>query len=126
MLALLPLAACGSSDSPASTTATAPAAEPSAPMDLAAGAAYFETTCASCHGKEGHGDGAAAAALNPKPRNLADKAWQDSVDDNYLREIIMKGGAAVGKSPLMPPNPQLEGKEDVLNGIVAHVRSLAK
>ncbi len=35
------------------------------------GKASFEMNCASCHGPGGAGDGAAAAALNPKPRNLA-------------------------------------------------------
>lgn len=35
------------------------------------GKASFEMNCASCHGPAGAGDGAAAAALDPKPRNLA-------------------------------------------------------
>ena len=35
-----------------------------------AGANLFQTNCTSCHGAEGHGDGPAGMALNPKPRNL--------------------------------------------------------
>jgi len=35
------------------------------------GKASFEMNCAACHGPTGAGDGAAAAALDPRPRNLA-------------------------------------------------------
>lgn len=34
------------------------------------GKQLFTTTCSSCHGTDGKGDGPAAAALNPKPRNF--------------------------------------------------------
>jgi len=34
------------------------------------GKALFITTCVSCHGAEGKGDGVAGTALNPKPRNF--------------------------------------------------------
>jgi mono/diheme cytochrome c family protein len=70
--------------------------------DAAKGQEIFTKTCASCHGKTGKGDGPAAAALNPKPKNLSDKAYMEKLGDEYLANIIKKGGAAVGKSPLMP------------------------
>lgn len=38
--------------------------------DTLAGKEAFEMSCASCHGELGKGDGAAGAALNPKPRNF--------------------------------------------------------
>uniref|UniRef100_UPI001C3E5745 c-type cytochrome n=1 Tax=Picosynechococcus sp. (strain ATCC 27264 / PCC 7002 / PR-6) TaxID=32049 RepID=UPI001C3E5745 len=34
------------------------------------GKTIFQTTCATCHGTEGKGDGIAGATLNPKPRNF--------------------------------------------------------
>ncbi len=37
---------------------------------IANGKKQYETTCASCHGNDGTGDGVASAALNPKPRNF--------------------------------------------------------
>lgn len=40
------------------------------------GAKLFAQNCAMCHGAEGHGDGAAGAALNPKPRNLVEGPWK--------------------------------------------------
>ncbi len=61
---------CGKKEEPkadastATATATAPAADPAAK-----GKELFSLNCASCHGETGAGDGAAAAALNPKPRN---------------------------------------------------------
>jgi mono/diheme cytochrome c family protein len=33
------------------------------------GKTSFTTNCMACHGEKGHGDGPAAVALNPKPRN---------------------------------------------------------
>jgi high-affinity iron transporter len=49
---------------------------PRVPPDIAAAAAQFETTCATCHGLEGRGDGPAAASLDPKPTNFHDAARQ--------------------------------------------------
>lgn len=42
----------------------------STPEFLAKGSEVFKANCASCHGAEGKGDGAAGSGLNPKPRNL--------------------------------------------------------
>lgn len=86
----------------------------------------FNTLCSTCHGNSGKGDGAAAASLNPKPRDYTDKAWQASVTDDQLRTIIVQGGAAVGKSNLMPPSPQLADKPQVVDELVKIVRSFAK
>lgn len=86
----------------------------------------FDSRCTTCHGPRGGGDGPASAGLNPKPRNFQDKAWQGSVKDDYIVSIIKSGGAAVGKSPAMPPNPDLAEKTEVLNALAAHVRGLAK
>jgi mono/diheme cytochrome c family protein len=83
----------------------------------------FSSRCATCHGAGGRGDGAAAANLNPKPRDYSNASWQKSVTDEQLRAIIVNGGFAVGKSPLMPPNPDLEARTDVVEGLVGIVRS---
>ena len=64
-------------------------------------ALIFKTRCSTCHGADGKGNGPAAITLNPKPRNYTDVAWQKSVTDDHIREIIVKGGAALGKSPNM-------------------------
>lgn len=113
------------------STAQAPAA-PAAPTPAAAASPAdeakqtFATLCSTCHGADGKGDGPAAANLNPKPRNYTDKAWQASVTDEQLAKVILEGGAAVGKSPLMPPNPQLKDKPEVIAELVKIVRSFGQ
>jgi hypothetical protein len=68
----------------------------------------------------------AVAGLNPKPRNYTDPAWQASVTDDQIKEIILKGGAGMGKSPLMPAQPQLGDKPEVLDGLVKIIRGFGK
>ena len=95
------------------------------PSDAAKGKEIFAKSCGTCHGNTGKGDGPAGAALNPKPKDLTDKAYVSKLDDQYLTNIIGKGGAAVGKSPLMPPfNGPL--KEQDIKDVIAYIRSLAK
>ena len=40
------------------------------------GKKLFAANCAMCHGPEGHGDGPAGLALNPRPRNLVEGPWK--------------------------------------------------
>ena len=82
----------------------------------------FNTICATCHGPGGKGDGSAAAALQPKPRNYTDPAWQASVTDDDIKKIILQGGQAVGKSASMPAQPQLADKPEVVNELVKLIR----
>lgn len=86
----------------------------------------FANVCSQCHGYEGKGDGPAAASLNPKPRNYTDAEWQKSVTDEEIKAIIVGGGQAVGKSGMMPPNPNLKGDDAVLNELVAIIRGFGK
>ena len=130
LLLALPLiaVACGGGE-PTTTTETTTTAAPE--LDMAAveaGKATFASLgCVACHGATGEGDGAAAAALEPKPRKYSDGAWQDSVTDEAIKKVILEGGAANGMSPLMAGYAaQLEGKEADLNNIVAYIRSLKK
>jgi pyruvate dehydrogenase E2 component (dihydrolipoamide acetyltransferase) len=113
---LVALVACSESK-PADTTTTAPAA-PSAP----AAPATPDTPPAPT-------PTAPAPAADPKaeaetkPRDYSDAAWQKSVDDAYLAKVIVEGGAAVGKSPLMVANADLKDKPAVVTELVAKVRS---
>jgi mono/diheme cytochrome c family protein len=132
--------ACAEKKTEATAAAPAKAAAPAAPAPAAAAPAsaapavdpvaeadtIFKTRCFTCHGVEGKGDGPAAAALNPKPRAFGDKEWQKTVTDEHIEKIILLGGAAVGKSPLMPPNPDLEGKKEVIAALRATVRKFGQ
>ncbi len=86
----------------------------------------FQSLCASCHGAAGKGDGVAAAALTPRPRNFSDPQWQKSVTDAQIRKAILEGGLSVGKSPLMPPNPTLAEKPQTLDALVRQIRSFGQ
>lgn len=86
----------------------------------------FSQRCVTCHGAAGKGDGAGAAALNPKPRDLTSKEWQGSVKDDHIEKIILQGGQAVGKSVAMPPNPDLDRKPMVIKALRAQVRALGQ
>lgn len=83
----------------------------------------FASRCVTCHGPTGEGNGAASAGLTPKPRNFHDADWQAGVTDEHIDKIIQYGGAAVGKSPAMPPNPDLVGKPEVVAALRQKIRS---
>jgi mono/diheme cytochrome c family protein len=131
------LALCACKNDPpapaAQATALAPApapasAAPAATANNAEAAArkVFKTKCVVCHGDHGAGDGPGAAALNPKPRAFGDATWQASVTDDHIKSVILKGGAAVGKSAAMPPNPDLKPKPEVVAELVKIVRAFEK
>lgn len=82
-------------------TIPAPVAVADAGAPQAPGQAKFEQFCAACHGVNGKADGPGALALNPRPRNLTDVAWQEQVDDARIYKVIKEGGPSVGLSPTM-------------------------
>ena len=84
----------------------------------------FMTFCVPCHGPVGKGDGPAAAALNPKPRNFTDGKYTNARTDAQLINVIKNGSAAEKLSPLMTGyGSMLNDKET--KDIVAFIRSLA-
>lgn len=104
---------------PAPVTPPGPSAE-----DIKEADEIFAGRCTPCHGPKGRGDGPASAGLTPKPRNFTDGTWQAKVTDEHIEKIVLYGGAAVGKSPAMPPNPDLEQHPGIIKGLRAHIRGL--
>lgn len=138
---LVSSAACGGGDEPAPaggtpSAAKAPATNSATDSAKKAGgdvadanaeaAEIFRTRCYTCHGLEGRGDGPGSVALEPKPRNFQDPEWQASVSDEHIANIIRYGGAAVGRSPTMPGNPDLSSRDAVVAALVDHVRDLGE
>jgi cytochrome c553 len=117
---------CGKKSEAPAPDQNASGAAPSGPSPTEEARNTFNTICATCHGPDGTGNGPGAAALNPKPRNYTDKAWQASVTDDQIKKIILEGGAAVGKSPAMPAQVQLRDKPEVVNALVRIVRTFGK
>ena len=85
----------------------------------------FKLYCAACHGETGHGDGLAAAALDPKPRNLTDKEYMSGLSDKHIYTVIKDGGVAVGKSALMTAWGPLLKEEQKVHDVAAYVRTLS-
>jgi mono/diheme cytochrome c family protein len=65
------------------------------PDASAAGKQVFTTTCVPCHGPGGHGDGAAAAALNPRPANFSSPAITGESDGALFWKLSEGRGAMV-------------------------------
>ena len=103
VLGALILAACGgggSSDSAVIEPVPADFAGKTNPLgaDAAtAGAKVFQVNCEPCHGAQGHGDGPAGAALDPKPKNLPELAAQ--VGDDYLFWRVSTGKPGTSMAP---------------------------
>lgn len=129
VLVTLLLVSCGKNDKPPAPSSGTPGAKPeSGPRgpEMSEAQRTFMTVCATCHGADGTGNGPAAESLNPKPRNYTDMAWQASVTDADLKKIILEGGQAVGKSPMMPAQVQLKDRPDVVNELVTIIRGFAR
>ncbi len=92
------------------------------PKDYRDAKTQLKVFCITCHGVKGKGDGPAALALNPKPRNWTDPKWHASVTDDQIFKVIRLGGAKNGLSPLMAPNPQFQDRPGAIHALVKLVR----
>jgi mono/diheme cytochrome c family protein len=72
----------------ASTTVPAAASKEA----VAAGSALYQSQCASCHGRDGMGDGAPSRAVAPSPALLAYMISRPIAVDEYLLWSISDGG----------------------------------
>ena len=104
---------------------------PAAAGDAAAGKAVYDGkgACAACHGATGAGDGAAAAALDPKPASFATGAFRLDTDgdgqmgsDADLANAIKNGAAQYGGNAAMPGRPDLSDTE--VSDLIAYIRSM--
>ncbi len=89
--------------------------------DPAKGKEKYNQICASCHGPQGKGDGPAAAALDPKPRDLSDPKYVSTLTDEHMFKTDKEGGAAVGRSALMPAWGSILSDADIWN-VIAYIR----
>lgn len=110
-------------DNPAKQAAAAVKKMPAGAQRMTEARTLYGQRCALCHGAKGHGDGVAAANLRPMPRSFAVAKWQQETSDEAIETIIVKGGAAVGRSMMMPPARDLAGQTELLQALVAVVRN---
>ncbi len=109
--------------------AQSPDAVPARPSALSrveeTGKRLYVAICAYCHGVSGDGFGLNAPNLAVPPRDHTDAAYMASRTDEQLFAVIKYGGAAQGKSALMPPwGGRLSDRE--ITALVAYLRSLAR
>jgi mono/diheme cytochrome c family protein len=129
LLSMLILAACGStSTAQTSGVVTVPApyagkTNPLAndPQVIEKGKKVYTNDCASCHGEKGLGDGPAASALDPKPKNLVDSAKNNKED--YLFWRISEGGSMKPFNSSMPGWKGVETEESIWQ-VVSYIKSL--
>lgn len=74
---------------------------PSSPEIAAKGKALYEGkgTCVNCHGAAGRGDGVAAAALDPSPRNFHHHGFWRHRTEGEVFWVIKNGSAGTGMLP---------------------------
>jgi cytochrome c oxidase cbb3-type subunit III len=96
-------------------------ADPSTDL-VQTGRILFETRCFVCHGRTGQGNGPAAVGLNPPPADFTKPTWQAGISDADMMRVIKDGGAALGRSAVMPPNGDLNQQQ--IEALIAFVRSL--
>jgi len=100
----------------------APAAEkakknplPANAATVAQGKKMADVNCVSCHGAKGKGDGAAAAALNPKPADWTSKKVQAESDGEIFWKLST-GRGAMPSWKFLPENDRW--------ALVGYIRSL--
>ncbi len=84
----------------------------------------FKFYCAQCHGLGGKGDGPNVTEDFPvSPRNFTNADEMNKLTDADIKNVILDGGPAMSKSPMMPPWGKTLSAEEV-DGLIAHVRKL--
>src|SRR5262245_46556185 len=86
--------------------------------DLEKGKTVYETRCSPCHGPEGAGDGPAAAALTPKPRNFRDPAFWSGRTVAQLRLAVRDGRPGTLMAPFAGVLSDAE-----IDDVIAYVQS---
>ncbi len=86
-------------------------------FSLAAGKKLYALACAACHGDKGKGDGSAAAALTPKPKDFSDPKIWDQSDGALFWKI------SEGKTPMPPFGTALTDEQRWT--LVNYLRTLA-
>ncbi|MBK8793224.1 MAG: c-type cytochrome [Holophaga sp.] len=72
---------------------------PMSAESMTRGEATFVNRCAGCHGRKGDGKGGNALDILPRPRNLRNGAFVDSVNDRRLFESILYGVQGTAMPP---------------------------
>ncbi|MDE3185064.1 MAG: cytochrome c/FTR1 family iron permease [Bacteroidota bacterium] len=86
--------------------------------DITAGRKLFQTSCQSCHGKNGEGDGPLSASFTPRPANLQDDSLMEHISPLQVFNTARLGVQGTG----MPAFDGLSDKQ--LWQIAFYIKSL--
>jgi mono/diheme cytochrome c family protein len=89
------------------------------------GSALYSRLCSGCHGVFGNGDGPNAQYLLVAPARHADPVRLSTKTDDWLFDIITRGGYVMGRHPSMPPYGELL-EPKAIRALVATVRQLCR
>jgi mono/diheme cytochrome c family protein len=89
------------------------------------GQRLFYQYCVWCHADSTPAGPSNRSNLNPVPPLLNDGAVLNGKSDEFLRDIITRGGRALGKSAMMPPYGDTLTREEI-QAVIAFVRAVAQ
>lgn len=85
----------------------------------------YEYYCALCHGKRGEADGFNSFSLSVQPTKHSSATLMATLSDAQIHQIIREGGAALGRSPQMPPWGGVLTDQEISN-LTVFIRTLAE
>jgi mono/diheme cytochrome c family protein len=91
----------------------------------AQGKRIFYEKCVWCHADSTPAGPSNRSNLTPNPPLINDGATLNPLSDAYLENVITLGGAAMGKSAIMPPWGRTLRQEDI-RALVAYIRAVAQ
>lgn len=91
----------------------------------AQGKRIFYDKCVWCHSDTTPAGPSNRMNLNPSPALINDGNTLNPLSDEYLDNIITLGGAAVGKSAMMPPWGKTLTQQEI-RAVIAYMRAVAQ
>jgi mono/diheme cytochrome c family protein len=91
----------------------------------AQGKRIFYQQCVWCHADATPAGPSNRSNLTPVPPLLNDGAALNAESDEYMRNIVTLGGAAMGKSAMMPPYGRMLSAEEI-RSVIAFTRAIAQ
>jgi mono/diheme cytochrome c family protein len=89
------------------------------------GRRVFYTHCVWCHADSTPAGPSNRANVTPTPPLMNDGAKFNGLSDEFMRNIITLGGAAMGKSPMMPAWGRTLSQEEI-QAMIAFARAVAQ
>jgi mono/diheme cytochrome c family protein len=91
----------------------------------AQGKRIFYQQCVWCHADATPAGPSNRSNLTPVPPLLNDGATLNAESDEYMQNIITLGGAAMGKSAMMPPYGRTLSAQEI-HSVIAFARAIAQ